>query len=357
MTVYYILYIYILIFPAVLRYIPLKKKSLRKIESIGFLVPVILLLGLRHPSMGTDLRYGETFGYLGSYQIIGSLSFKDVLNLKSYLNYEKGYVLLNKLLSYISKDIQFLLFACAMIALIPIARFIYQYSRNQKFSWIVYLGLPCFLINFSGLRQSIAMGLCCLTIPFILNKNRIRFVLCILFASLFHYTALVFLLAYPVYHIQLNYNKRIASVFIPLVVFVLKAPLFMLFSRLIHVNIALESNGALTLFLVFLMIYAYCAVFADYSNDQANGFINIYFLAVICQAFSGVNSLAMRVGYYFMIPLIVGLPDIVLSIKNPSTKLISLFLIETAFFIYGLLSLYGTSWAMTNPYHFFWSLV
>ena len=39
------------------------------------------LVALRHPSMGIDLHYGESTGYLASYQEIAKLSFRDLFAL------------------------------------------------------------------------------------------------------------------------------------------------------------------------------------------------------------------------------------------------------------------------------------
>ena len=66
----------------------------------------VLLLGLRHPSMGHDLRYLDSYGYLGGFQSIA----KSAWTLRDFKNYEVGYILFNKLISVFTTDNQTALF-------------------------------------------------------------------------------------------------------------------------------------------------------------------------------------------------------------------------------------------------------
>ena len=54
------------------------------------------MLALRHQSMGIDLRYTKYFGYLGRFDAIAETSWSDVFDV-SIANYEKGYIIFNKL--------------------------------------------------------------------------------------------------------------------------------------------------------------------------------------------------------------------------------------------------------------------
>ena len=190
------------------------------------IIMMIIILGLRSPSMGVDLP-----GYISSYSIIKKVTFHSVIN-KSFLNYEKGFLLLMKVCGLVSENDQFLLFVCSAISLFPLAYLWKKYSRNTLMSIIVFLGTPIFLIYFSGLRQGIAIGIVCIAYEQIISKRPIRFVSLIILSSFFHTSALLFIIAYPIYWISLNEKiARISIVLLPLS-FALRFPLFSLLAKL-----------------------------------------------------------------------------------------------------------------------------
>ena len=61
----------------------------RKRYCTVFAVIWILLLGLRHPTMGVDLDYGSPFGYLARFVIIGQLKLQNAFAQNTH--YEHGY--------------------------------------------------------------------------------------------------------------------------------------------------------------------------------------------------------------------------------------------------------------------------
>ena len=359
MTVYYVTYILFFFFSYFFRHVKGDAEKRRKGELIALIGTIVIIVGLRHPSMGYDLQYGYTGGYIGSFHRIASLSWNSVVNLTGWLNYERGYVLFNKLISYVSKDTQWLLFCCALISIVPIGVMIHKYSRDTLFSVLVYLGLPCFMIVFSGLRQAIGIALCCLSYPYITEKKPLKFILCVLLASLFHYSAFFFLIAYPVFHLRIRKNVRMVSILVIPLIFLLRVPLFLILSELFKENAYIDYNGALTLLVVFALVYLFCAVFVDEQDEVTNGFLNLFYLGVLCMCFGNIYQTAMRIGYYFMIALAVALPNIVDEINIQSSKRISSVAIKTAFVLYGLYALWtsGSSWPMTYPYHFFWEAI
>ena len=93
-------------------------------------------------------------------------------------------------------------------------------------------------------------------------------------------------------------------------------------------------------------------------RNRPGGYINIFYLACLCQAFSGVYYTAMRIGYYFMIALAVGLPEILQDMKSEidddRTYRIAYGIVMMLFIVYGLYAIRTSNWAMAYPYKFFW---
>ncbi len=354
MTIYFIAY-GILIFMYCAEKIQHHSDAKKKL-TISFFIIFTIMLGFRHPSMGVDLGYGRYYGYLASFEQISKMSWKEVLELNSFLNYEKGYVIYNKVLGLISKDPQILLFVTALISLFLIAATFYKLGDNHNILMIIiiYTALPCFLIQFSGLRQSIAISICVFSLRFIEEKRIKTFLSLILIAACFHTTVLFFVASYFAYWLPIKRKWRMSTLGILVIVFLFRTPLFRIAVRVLGKNTVADQNGAINLFLIFVCIYLFCSLF-EKNNEKINGYMNIYFIACVCQAFSGVYSSAIRMGYYFMTALPFLLPQAINNIEDFRQRQIFKFLIHGCFLSFGLYTLSSKgSWAMSNPYHFFW---
>ncbi len=359
MTVYYIIYFLILISPqfTVCKQTGELQECQHDKHTFFMMGLLILMFALRHQSMGVDLGYGVSYGYLGSFMRLSQYSWEEVIKLPSYLNYEKGYILFNKAISVISRNPQWLLICCGFVSFIPIGILIYRYSTDCRFSVFVFMALPCFQIFYSGLRQGIAIGICCYAMCCLQERKKWRFVLSVILASLFHFSASIFLLAYPLYYLRVEKKTRFISILLLPVVFIFCKPLFVIFSRLFKDNATISNTDAGTLFFVFTMVYCFCSVFVDETDEKSVGFLNVFYFACICQSFSGLHQLAIRVGYYFMIGIAIALPNIVSNIKDDNSYLISHIGLQSAFIAYGLYMIYASSWSCAYPYHFFWEAV
>lgn len=355
MTVYFALYALIALFSILYSARCKAEKTRNALLCWTVFSLLFLLLALRSQGMGADLtnRYGT--GYLDAYETLASEPWSIIFD--GYLNYEAGYILLNKLVALLSGgNRQVFLTVCALGSLLPVAYMIFRNSDTPAFSFLIYMGLPVFLLLYSGLRQSLAIGLTFLSIRFIQKHKPIPFILLVLAASQFHYSAYLFLIAYPVYYLRMNTSLRIVSVFVLPVVFLFRHPLFSILSKLLKQSAVVDDNGAITLFLVFFAIYFFCFLFADESEEQ-NGYTNLFFLACVCQAFGGVSSVAMRVGYYFMMPLMLLLPKVAGGMRVEQERKLARIVIVACFALYGLYAIYASTWAEANPYHWFWETV
>lgn len=355
MMAYYIAY-------GVLLFIYCEKKishssHMKKTMSIAFCIIFTILLGCRHPSMGQDLGYGTGIGYLQSFKQLSRLSWKEILGLKSFLNYERGYLIYNKILGIFSNNSQILLFATALISFVLLSVTLYRLSDNRNIfmAIVIYIALPCFLIQFSAIRQVIAVSICAISIQYIESRKFLPFALIVFLASLFHSSALCFLPAYFAYDIPVKRKWRFVTFAVLAFVFAFRIPLFQILVRLIKRSNVPDYNGAINLFLIFTLIYLFCSMF-EAKNKRMNGYMNLFYLACVCQAFSSVYSSAMRMGYYYMISLPILLPMAINNISECRQRELVRLLVYVCFMAFGLYTLSSkTGWAMSNPYHFFWS--
>lgn len=327
----------------------------RNICIFAFLA-ITIMFALRHQSMGHDLRYLSSNGYLASFDYLSGLSWKQIFSLDQHLAYEKGFVIFNRVVGALSRDRQIFMVVCAVLSVAPIAWMIYKKSVSPAISFLVFMGLPSFLAIYSALRQVLAMGLCFLSLYFVQKKKPLVFAALVLLAWSFHSSAILFSIAYPVYYLKLKKTYRQMSVLLIPMVYVFRVPLFNILSKILKEDASTTDTGAFTLFAVFTLIYVFCIMYTDESDEQ-NGLMNIFLLACCCQAFGGVYYTAMRVGYYFMLSLVLLLPLVLKNMKVKENKNIYTAIVVIVFAIYGLNSIKNSTWAMAYPYYFFWEVV
>ncbi len=322
----------------------------------SFLV-VCTLLSLRHQTMGADLLGGsseENIGYLGAFDKLNQYSWLDIVSLKDFLNYEKGYIFLNKLIGSIYNNRQFFLSICALISTVPVMILIKNKSANPLMSVVIYLGLPVFLMLFSGLRQAIAIAITVFSSKYIEEKKFIKFALLVFLSTLFHYSAIIFIIAYPLYYLKLSEKNKFFFVLAILGVYILRNPIFNIASKIFKDSAETGETGAFMLFLVFFLIYIFLIFFNKKQDSDQNGMINLFYFACICQAFGGIYQTAIRVGYYFMIYSVISIPNTIANMEDKKSIKLANILIFATFVGFGIYSFKNSTWAMTYPYNFFW---
>lgn len=334
----------------------ISSKSGLRIRNIWFallFLGLFAIMGLRHPSMGVDLDYKGQLGYLGRFQFIANSSWSYLLK-NDILSYEKGFVFYNKIIGYISDEQQWFLIVNSFLSLLPIFIIYNKYSENLPYSIIIYLSLSCYSAVFSAIRQSIAIGICFISFIFVKNKKIIPFVLLVLLAFTFHSSAIFTLLMYPAYWIKIKKKWRIGTLFGIVAIFIFRVPLFSLLSRIIKDNAVIDNNGAINLFLFFVLVYIFSFFFGS-DDEDTNGLLNLFLIAIICQLFGNLHLYAARLGYYFMPFLGLLIPKVLKNFRINEHKIISFF-IASIFVLYGLYVLYNgrNSWTCSYPWIPFW---
>lgn len=317
---------------------------------------IFIMFALRHPTMGVDIGYGGYTGYWPMFAYISDMPWIDVFTIP-VKNYEVGYTVLNKIISCFTDNAQWLLAVCAAIVFFFFGKTVYQNSEMPCLSILIMVGLPSFAGNYSSLRQAIAVAIVFAAYTQIKNKKMIRFLVLVTIATLFHKTALLAVAAYPVYWFRPAKKLRILSCAILVLAFLFRYQLFYLLKNLLKPHATIDSNNAVNLFVVFCLMYIFFFVFMDHNDNESNGFLNIFWIACFCQAMAGLYSTAIRVGWYFMNVCILLIPKVLQYQKKkyPINKIILNALICACFVVFGLLQISNTTWAVSNPYYFFWS--
>lgn len=317
---------------------------------------LVLLLGLRHPSMGVDLGYGRSYGYLVSFSQISGMPWSALWMGQPFQNYEQGYVLLNKLLTALGLGEQGLLLVCGALSVLPIGCIVGRYSANCRSSLLIYLGLPAFWICFSGLRQGIALGISFFAYRFAAEKRWRLYLGTTMLACLFHSTAMVSLLVYPALRVYPDRAARWASLPGLGLLFAFRSELWNAIVRITGRSIPAVHNGSVELMLLFCGIYLYMILFSE-GKRPLEGLINVQYLACCVLVFAEVSQVAQRVGYYFMLYLTLSLPELLREIRRKQGTweyTLHTLAVVGGFLLFGAYQLRTNTWAMAWPYRFFW---
>lgn len=332
----------------------IKANSKRVFQTISCFIILWLIQGLRHESIGIDSATSYRPYFESVWSDFGSLfDFSD-----TYMNYEIGYIILNKVFkTLISSDTQLFILFTSFLSIAPIAYIFYKYSNNIVFSFWVFTSLQIYHFGFSGIRQAIAIAICFLSFHYIVQKKIPIFLALVLLASTFHTSAILFLPAYWVYHkFDLTPKRLIISLMgLLFVVFFVKSIaveiVTFLFGGEKYVS-ALDSSGApsYNLLILFFVVLFWTYMSDNYQLAKLRSFV---LLAVAFQALGIISAYATRIGYYYYIffPLVIPLAiDTSKRISNKGLVTAIICGLLCAFFFY----VNGSGYLEVIPYKFFW---
>jgi hypothetical protein len=214
-----------------------------------------------------------------------------------------------------------------------------KYSKNTGLSMIIYIGL-FYLISFSTIRQALAMAICLFSYRYLQGKSFFKYSLCILLAVLFHYSAIVAIFIYLIYHYVSSLKNVVLLICIT---FVSKEILFYIiekytvFGRYIDVLFTMKGGSLSRIFYILLFIsIPLLTKYKNYSKAEKS------LLSVICYGltipFLFGSALGERLIAYFLLYFCFIIPSLLHSLKFIKT-----FIYCLIFNVYFLLIIYISS--------------
>lgn len=272
----------------------------------GFFSLFFLLLALRSEGCGVDLEsYRWYFDQAETYSW-----WKMVANYQL----EPGFVLLMKVVWLVGGNFRMLMVAAALLSVWPLLRFYRREAENGLLTLVLFLTVAPFSMYFSGLRQAIAMGF---AFPAweCAGKRRWRpFLAAVGLAVLFHKSAFVLAVLYPLYRVKLT-EKELPGMLAALGALYLGNEF--LFSRLVGFlwhggggEITRTGDFTVLALLVLFLVYSFLLPEEERLEEGLRGMRNILLLCAGVQCFAPVNLIAMRVNYYFLPFLPVLIPKL-----------------------------------------------
>lgn len=297
---------------------------------------LILFAGLRNHSIGTD-----TGNYIGWLKVVTSLD-----SVWSF-PIEKGFVFLVLIASQLSDNYAVLLGIIALICvtcyLLTIARLISRYET----ALFLFITLGSYTFFFNGARQGIAVAICFLALRFLLERKAIPYILLVLFATLFHKTAIIVL---PLYYLASNQVgwKQIIAVILSSIMIAISISIFAQFAASFidekYATYGQESDGGGLVNTLFLLAQATVFLLFQRQVGTTNLYyprlLNIYLIGLIPAIASVIGSVnpsgILRLTTYFSHTAILLWPMIFSSFQTRGNRAIAstgFLLFTLAFFI------------------------
>lgn len=184
------IYFILLIILIVLIYIYDYKGAIKgRFSSYNIMMLVyILLVGLRF-RIGSD-----TLAYEQSFNIIPTIEDLSAYYLTEVSDYEIGYTIFMSLSKTLFGSFSFFLLIQSIIVNTSVFIFFKRNTTNIFTSILLYFVVLYYFINCEAARQGIALAILINSWKYFTSNSYKRFILQVLFASLFHSTAVIFLL-------------------------------------------------------------------------------------------------------------------------------------------------------------------
>jgi len=291
-------------------------------------IQLVVILSLRHISTGVDVAgYVYNFKYL-----FPSYSFNQLMAHR----WEIGFKLLNKIIYFFTSNEHIFLSLIAIFSIVPVGIFIYKYSKMPFLSFALYISFNYYSFTFSGLRQSIAYGIILISYNFIINKKPFKFVISVLFAALFHKSALIFLPAYFLADLKINKLSISVILLCDVIIFIFRKQIFQFIVDMFYNNheVVESSSFRWMLLCIFILSYGlffYKQVIALSKNN--NALYVFLIMGVSLMIFSSVGTNVMRVADYYYMFVILFIPEVISVIKDTRLILIGGYILIILIFI------------------------
>lgn len=338
---------------------------------LAFIV-LFIVSAFRSINVGSDTKV-----YASMFRLYGEAN--TLLDLNTRI--ELGYILYNRLLYWVYSEPIILFIVSSAFILGVQLKFIYRNTSLIWLSVLLFINLRLYYFTLNGLRQSIAMAIILLSYEYLKKKRLFPFVLVVCIASLFHYTAVIFLFMYPLSKIKFSrkliliemiIGVAIIGVFNIFIEVVLRfLPVYqsylssVYFDGQIQVASILNFLIAILIFLMGWSVKSYRLKLNTYEKREpicekqfeTNLLFHIIFLSAITSLIAIQASILSRVAYYFFMFAVIFIPKVVATIKNKNRKIIIIYLIFVISLANNIIVLiYRPEWQHVYPYEFFWQI-
>lgn len=258
---------------------------------------------------------------------------------------EPGYALLSSIVKFFTDDFQYVMFWANFIAAFFLFKGFYKYKSNLYLSLLLYLGYIYLTLNMSGIRQAVAVAIVFYALSFLHTKQYRNYTFWVLVAGTFHVSALIMLPAAFLLNRKINDKFVYLVLGIGLVIYTLRISLVNQFIISIGESFdnpfimkaykySLTANEGNVFSFKVLLNFVMLIFFLRYKkkmcdrNEYVSIFLNLFIIYLfVLEYLWDTGEIVRRLQFYFLLGLIVILPEFLMSLKIRTNKLICLFYI------------------------------
>ena len=308
MTVFYFIVVSTFIFSIVVRLSSEKNKK-AGILFLSLIISIFTLVSGLREGIGDTGMYKHLYGLIGpKYDANGG--------------YEPGFILLLRILKYISTDPQFMLIVTSIIINVSNIVTIYKYTKDAYFEIgiFMYITSGYYIVTMNGIRQSLAAAIIFYATTLIVKGKFKTYCIVILLMSTIHTSALIMI---PIYFIvrkpawekttNIIYGLSILGLFLyePLMNMVMKIFSDSRYSEYVNFD---EGGANIIRIAVFIVPVILAYLKRDVIKENwkyGDIFVNINIICLIVMLFSAYNWIFARFTVYFQLYSFVLLPYII----------------------------------------------
>lgn len=331
-----LLYIFIMIIFSIMTRRLRMNKLIMVILSSSLL---ILIAALRDVNFGSDV-YGYTLRY-STYITNADISrlWYEFITLEGK---DPFFNVFSKVISLAGFEYRGWLTIIASMFILSSSYVIYKYSDDVFMSSLVFISLGFYMFSLQGLRQAIALAFVLLSYMPLVERRPFKFSILVMIGSLFHASAAIFLIAYPLSRIKIG-KKHMLAIILAFVA----ATFFSNYVREIIRIVAFTDDYAnyadrevsLTLsgFIIQLFVLIFCIYYKEalICSDKTNTTLfNLLFLGIVFQSFSTIIAEIFRISIYFSIFSVLLIPRALHSEKTIKKKVLIYYLVTIVLILY-----------------------
>jgi len=271
------------------------------------------------------IRYAVGYDYILYANWFGRLRFMSGTEL-THWSREKGFAIPAKFLAdmFPEPQIMFALIAFAVTA--GVMLLIYKRSPVPWVSVAAFLTSGLFFISMNFMRQFIAAVIIAFALRYVAKKRFCRFAGLILFASVFHYSALLLLPFYFLLKIKLNYISLSLMLTASIIIYMFVTPLMdiatnFFYTRYDPVTHIEAANGLSPVYtIVFALFFALAFMLRNMlkiRNKHANTLLVSMYFAVFFGLLGTSHAILSRLALLFIIaPILILSADIYTILRD-----------------------------------------
>lgn len=183
--------------------IEVNNKKYRKVFTIIIAFFLVLMAGFRSPNVDADYHV-----YASRFEILSTLSLRELINLTFSLSIEPGFLLLNVVVSKVGLGSAAFFFLVATLAISLKSIFIYRYTPYIGIAFALYFSHIYLHTELIQIRGGLAVSILLFSIKYLSERRFLKFLAIVLLATSIHKMAILSAPVYFLYSQKFFSNKR-----------------------------------------------------------------------------------------------------------------------------------------------------